>query len=230
MTPLPEPETPLAEGAPAAAPPPRTEPEQEQDLEAPAAEPEPVAVEEELPDVQPNDGLPEHAEGALRIPAGIRTFGASPNGARRSVGIAVSRFNGEITSKLLDGALAELEAAGVAPEAIERDARAGRVRAAARGDGAREDRAGTRAWSRSAASSAARPRTSTSSPPRRRAASSSPALETGVPVAFGVLTCDTLEQAEARAGGAHGNKGAEAARSALEMVESLGQLRSTLAS
>jgi len=53
-------------------------------------------------------------------------------------------------------------------------------------------------------------------------------LETGVPVAFGVLTCDTLAQAQGRAGGAQGNKGAEAARSALEMVESLAQLRASL--
>jgi 6,7-dimethyl-8-ribityllumazine synthase len=43
-------------------------------------------------------------------------------------------------------------------------------------------------------------------------------LETGVPVAFGVLTCDTLEQAEARAGGVHGNKGADAALTAVEMA------------
>ena len=44
------------------------------------------------------------------------------------------------------------------------------------------------------------------------------ALDHHVPVAFGVLTCDTAEQAYARAGGDAGNKGAEAARSALEMV------------
>ncbi len=44
------------------------------------------------------------------------------------------------------------------------------------------------------------------------------ALETGVPVAFGVLTTDTLEQAEARAGGAHGNKGYDAAMTAIEMA------------
>jgi 6,7-dimethyl-8-ribityllumazine synthase len=53
-------------------------------------------------------------------------------------------------------------------------------------------------------------------------------LETGVPVSFGVLTCDTAEQASDRAGGARGNKGVEAARSALEMVESLGLLRATV--
>jgi len=44
------------------------------------------------------------------------------------------------------------------------------------------------------------------------------ALRQDVPVAFGVLTTDTLEQALARAGGARGNKGYEAALTALEMV------------
>jgi len=42
--------------------------------------------------------------------------------------------------------------------------------------------------------------------------------DTGVPVAFGVLTTDDLEQALERAGGAHGNKGAEAALCAIEMA------------
>lgn len=43
-------------------------------------------------------------------------------------------------------------------------------------------------------------------------------LETGVAIAFGVLTTDTLEQAEARAGGEHGNKGRDAAMTAIEMA------------
>ena len=42
--------------------------------------------------------------------------------------------------------------------------------------------------------------------------------ETGIPVIFGVLTCDDRTQADARAGGGHGNKGSEAALAALEMV------------
>jgi 6,7-dimethyl-8-ribityllumazine synthase len=41
----------------------------------------------------------------------------------------------------------------------------------------------------------------------------------GIPVAFGVLTCDTVEQAAARAGGKGGNKGWEAALAALEMAD-----------
>ena len=44
------------------------------------------------------------------------------------------------------------------------------------------------------------------------------ARETGVPVTFGVLTCDNLEQARARAGGELGNKGTEAAVAAIEMA------------
>lgn len=43
-------------------------------------------------------------------------------------------------------------------------------------------------------------------------------LKTGVPVAFGVLTTDNVEQAEARAGGAHGNKGAEAMEALLQTI------------
>ncbi len=49
-------------------------------------------------------------------------------------------------------------------------------------------------------------------------------LESGVPVGFGVLTVDTLEQAVERAGSKGGNKGVEAAAAALEMVRVLQQL------
>ena len=44
------------------------------------------------------------------------------------------------------------------------------------------------------------------------------ALDTEVPVAFGLLTTDDLEQAQARAGGEHGNKGSDAAQTAVEMA------------
>ena len=50
------------------------------------------------------------------------------------------------------------------------------------------------------------------------------ALATGVPVIFGILTCDTLEQAVNRAGAKAGNKGFEAALTAIEMVNLLRQL------
>lgn len=50
------------------------------------------------------------------------------------------------------------------------------------------------------------------------------ALETGVPVGFGILTTDTLEQAIERAGSKSGNKGAEAAQAVLETVQILKQV------
>lgn len=51
-------------------------------------------------------------------------------------------------------------------------------------------------------------------------------MDHGVPVAFGVLTCNTLEQALQRAGGNLGNKGAEAVSAALEMVHLLQGIQS----
>ena len=50
-------------------------------------------------------------------------------------------------------------------------------------------------------------------------------LESGLPVAFGVLTTDSVEQAIERAGTKAGNKGVEAALSAIEMINLLGALR-----
>jgi 6,7-dimethyl-8-ribityllumazine synthase len=53
-------------------------------------------------------------------------------------------------------------------------------------------------------------------------------LETGIPISFGVLTCDSRAQAEERSGGGKGNKGAEAARTALEMADTLARLRASV--
>jgi 6,7-dimethyl-8-ribityllumazine synthase len=188
----------------------------------------PAVLRDERPASQ---GVPgrEHASAELRIPSGIRTFAGRPNGARRSVGIAVARFNGEVTQKLLDGALAELEQLGVAPEAVE----------VLPVPGAFELPLGAMALARSrryscvlALGCVIRGETPHFDFVSSEAASGVQlaSLETGVPVAFGVLTCDTPDQALARAGGARGNKGAEAARSALEMVESLALLRASLSS
>jgi 6,7-dimethyl-8-ribityllumazine synthase len=51
-------------------------------------------------------------------------------------------------------------------------------------------------------------------------------LETGIPVLFGVLTTETLDQALDRAGGVHGNKGWDAALAATQMVKALDDIRS----
>lgn len=51
-------------------------------------------------------------------------------------------------------------------------------------------------------------------------------LNTGIPVIFGVLTTDNIEQARDRSGGAHGNKGDEAAITAIKMADLKNRLRS----
>jgi len=50
------------------------------------------------------------------------------------------------------------------------------------------------------------------------------ALQTGVPTIFGVVTADSIEQAVERSGGRHGNRGADAARTALAMADVMKQL------
>jgi 6,7-dimethyl-8-ribityllumazine synthase len=55
-------------------------------------------------------------------------------------------------------------------------------------------------------------------------------VETGVPVAFGVLTTEDMDQALDRAGGKHGNKGYEAAQTVLEMVNLIGRMQEERAS
>ena len=50
-------------------------------------------------------------------------------------------------------------------------------------------------------------------------------LETGIPAIFGVLTCETIEQAIERAGSKQGNAGASAALAAMEMADLLGKIK-----
>lgn len=51
-------------------------------------------------------------------------------------------------------------------------------------------------------------------------------LQTGLPTVYGVLTCDTIEEAVERAGTKHGNKGWQSALSAIEMADLMGKLSS----
>jgi 6,7-dimethyl-8-ribityllumazine synthase len=170
--------------------------------------------------------IAEHAAGELRLPAGVTVYQGSPDGARRTVGIVVSSFNGRITTRLLDAALGELEERGVARSNIE----------ILRVPGAFELPLGAMALARTrrfscivALGCVIRGETSHFDYISSETASGLQlaGLETGIPVSFGVLTCDTREQAEARAGGEHGNKGTEAARTALEMADVFVRLRAT---
>ena len=139
------------------------------------------------------------------------------DGAGRRVAIVVSRFNRLVTDPLLAGAREALARHGVAeadvdvawvpgsfelPLAAQRLAQTGHyagviaIGAVVRGATAHFEHVAGQAASGLA----------------------DVALRTGVPVAFGVLTTDTMEQALDRAGGKAGNKGAEAALTILEMA------------
>src|SRR5207249_3932417 len=135
----------------------------------------------------------------------------------RRFAIAVSRFNSLVTERLLAGAQEAFQAHGVADEMVDVAWVPGAWelplvarRLAASGDYAaiiclgaviRGETAHFEHVAREAATGIAEA-----------------ARDTGVPVLFGVLTTYTLEDALARAGGKHGNKGAEAAEGALEMA------------
>lgn len=143
--------------------------------------------------------------------------------ADMSIGIVVSRFNDFITRSLLDGALdalrrhgADMDRVTVAwcPGAHEIPAVAGRMAASESYDAVvclgAVIRGSTPHFdyvAGGAASGVARV-----------------GEETGVPTIFGVITTDTIEQAIERAGTKAGNKGAEAALAAVEMVNLLRQL------
>jgi 6,7-dimethyl-8-ribityllumazine synthase len=209
--------------------------EEEEDEEASAVEEAP-AVEEEAPpedevapaleeEPEPEPELPspdEHAEGEFRIPDGFAVLEGTPTGRRRSVAIVVSRFNGEITQRLLDSALEALEEAGVGEQAV----LVMPVPGAFELPIAAMALAKTRRYSCVIALGCViRGETPHFDFVASEAASGLQlaGIETGVPVSFGLLTCETVEQAEARVG-----KGAEAARTALEMADVFAQLRTTL--
>lgn len=142
----------------------------------------------------------------------------TPRGQGRRVAVVASRFNEPITRALVDGALDALVRHGTAFDDIDvlwvpgawelplavRAAMASErydavvaVGAVIRGDTPHFDYVAGEA-SRGLANATA---------------------ESEIPLGFGLLTCDTVQQAEERAGGVHGNKGWDAAVAALEMAE-----------
>jgi 6,7-dimethyl-8-ribityllumazine synthase len=175
----------------------------------------------ELGDDVPSLRLAAHAAGELDVPDDVDLLEGEPRGSRRGVGIVVSRSNVEIANQLLESALAELDSIGVARDHVT-------VMAV---PGAFELPLGAMALAKTrryacivALGCVIRGETPRFDYVSGEAASGLQlaALETGVPVAFGVLTVDTAEQAGARVA-----SGAAAVRTALEMADLFQQLRST---
>ncbi len=214
-----------------------SEVEAEDELEEPADddedtgdEPAPLDDEPELDDEpglddagddEPSLRLAGSSGGELDVPDDVDLLEGEARGARRGVGIVVSRSNAEITNRLLESALAELEQIGVARDQV-------MVMAV---PGAFELPLGAMALAKTrryacivALGCVIRGETARFDYISGEAASGLQlaALETGVPVSFGVLTVDTLEQATARVA-----SGAAAVRTALEMADLFQQLRST---
>jgi 6,7-dimethyl-8-ribityllumazine synthase len=195
------------------------EPEAMAVAEAAEAEPEPEADDAEPEAAEPEVATAVHVPGEIDIPDGVAVLEGSPSGADRTVGVVVSRFNGEISNRLLQSALEALDAAGVQEERI----------TVMPVPGAFELPFGAMALAKTrryscvvALGCVVRGETAHFEYVAGEAASGIQlaGLETGVPVAFGVLTVDTAEQAEARV-----DKGADAARAALEMADLFAQVR-----
>jgi len=150
-------------------------------------------------------------------------FTATPRGEGRRILIVASRFNESVTLPLAEGAVSQLVQQGTAFEdidvlwvpgaweipialrralATERYEAAVTVGAVIRGDTPHFD---------IVAGESAR-------------GIMEAARDFDVPVTLGLLTTDTIEQAEARAGGVHGNKGADAALAALELLDLFDQV------
>jgi 6,7-dimethyl-8-ribityllumazine synthase len=196
-------------------------PEQEELEPGEAAAPEAEAEQEVAEEAEEREPLVEHTGGELDVPDDVNVIEGEPDGARRTVAVVAARFNGGITTRLLDAALAELDNAGVRREAITVMPVPGAFELPL----AAMALAKTRRYACVIAlGCVVRGETPHFEYIASEAASGLQlaALETGVPVAFGVLTVESVEQAEARV-----DKGAEAVRTALEMADAFAQLRAS---
>jgi 6,7-dimethyl-8-ribityllumazine synthase len=185
----------------------------------------PAEVDEDDTPPPSTDGGPpaetrDHAPAELELPPDVAVVAGEPQG-RRPVGIVVSRFNGDVTGRLLDGALAELERLGVGRELV----------TVMPVPGAFELPLAAMALAKTrrfvcivALGCVIRGETPHFDYIAGEAASGLQlaALETGIPVSFGVLTVETRDQAEARL-----DKGAEAVRTGLEMADAFAKLRAS---
>ena len=227
--PLPEPPArpePLPEPLPVPGPEPEPEVEAVALPEPAEAVPEPEVDDEE--DVEDGDTpapaiapVAEHAPGELAIPDEVGVLEGEAGPTNRLVAIVVGKFNADITTRMLESAIDELDGIGVGraqvtvvpvPGAFELPLAAMAL-------------AKTRRYICVVALGCViRGETPHFDFVASEAASGLQlaGLETGVPVSFGVLTCDNAEQAESRIG-----KGADAVRAALEMADLFSQLRQT---
>jgi 6,7-dimethyl-8-ribityllumazine synthase len=198
----------------------KSTPDTEQEAQEPKLRPPEPEMRPPEPELRPPEL--EHVAGELRVPEGYGVLSGSVDG-RRAVAVVVSKYNAEITNALLERALAELDEVGVPRDAVlivpvpgafelplaamalaktRRYACIVALGCVIRGDTPHFDYVAGEAASGLQLA----------------------AIETGVPVSFGVLTVENREQAEARV-----ERAADAVRSALEMADVFSQLRAQAA-
>ena len=151
-----------------------------------------------------------------------KTIQGSRDAAHLRVGVLASRFNEFITEQLVKGALEVLEKRGCRPENI----RIVKV------PGAWELPLAAKMLASSCDAIVALGAVVRGETPHFEYVADAAAcglreisLETGIPIGFGVLTTDDLQQAMDRAGGKSGNKGCEAADAAIELANLLLELK-----
>lgn len=151
-----------------------------------------------------------------------KTYQGSPDATRLRIGVVVSRFNEFITEQLLKGALELLEKHGCGPDEV----------TVVKVPGAWELPIVAKSLATKCDAIIALGAVVRGDTPHFDYVAGGAAdglqrvsLDTGVPIAFGVLTTDTLQQAMDRAGGKSGNKGSEAAEVAIELANLLKQLK-----
>jgi 6,7-dimethyl-8-ribityllumazine synthase len=163
----------------------------------------------------------QHVEGEIDVPDGYTVLEGSPLGRRRSVAVVVSRFNGGLTNRMLAEALDALEQAEVSSDAVTVVPVPGAFELPL----AAMALAKTRRFACVVALGAiVRGETPHFDYVASEAASGLQlaAIETGVPVAFGVLTVETAEQGEARI-----DRARDAVQAALEMADLFARLRAS---
>jgi 6,7-dimethyl-8-ribityllumazine synthase len=145
------------------------------------------------------------------------------SGKGLKIGIVAARFNDFITSRLVDGALDGLQRHGVAEADIEIVRVPGAYEIPLAAKMLAQSRRFNAVICLGAVIRGATPHFEYVSAEVSKGAASV-SMETGLPVIFGVLTTDTIEQAIERAGTKSGNKGWDAALSAIEMANVTKQL------
>jgi 6,7-dimethyl-8-ribityllumazine synthase len=165
-----------------------------------------------------------HGDGTLTAPAGSSLVADDPLAPDARVAIVASRYHSEVVQQLLNGALEAVQEAGLEAGKVTIIPAAGAFELGLLARAAAASGRYVAVAALGCVIRGATPHFEYVCSETSRAMTLA-ALDTGIPVGFGLITCDTPEQAWERAGGADGNKGREAMAAALASARTLAGLR-----